>query len=854
MNRVKPIKPWTELTVAVTGMNARPDNPGPGYAVARCLREAPEFTGRIVGLGYDALDPGVYDRQVCDQAYLMPYPSTGEAVLLDRLKHIHRRERIDVLIPCLDSELPGLSRLQPQLAEMGIRMFLPDIPQIQARNKDRLGDLCHPLGIATPETKNVTQANFFYQCEQQGWSYPLMIKGVFYDAAVAHTPKQAVAIFHRIASEWGFPVLAQRYVEGNEFNLTGLGDGKGNLVAPVMMRKRGLTDKGKAWAGVTIHDPHLLKTAETLVRALKWHGPLEVEMLRDKQGQYHLLEINPRFPAWIYLSHGVDRNLPTALLRVLQEGEAPATTPAKAGTLFIRYAQEMIVALEDLETMTMNGGRGPSDPDTRPEFRPTGGRPVLFLRLIRPRRTTMNAPIDLRKTWQTPVIKPHGMGTINKFGSGGLNRDLHTDNVDGVPVAQLIEQYGSPLFVTSEDTLRSNVRRLKRSFESRYPKVIHGWSYKTNYTSAICNILHQEGSWAEVVSAFEYEKARHLGVPGDRIIFNGPNKSHRILKRAIREGARLHMDHDDELSSIETIAQGQDRIVPVALRLNFDTGYTEPWNRFGFNLESGQAWEAVQRIARHPRLRLTGLHSHIGTFILDPRAYEAQVKIMGTFMERVESETDTIIETFDIGGGFASKNALQGIYLPPDEVVPDPDQYAETICDALREATRYREARGLPRPTLILESGRAVVDDAQVLLTSVVGVKRLPDGRQGLVLDAGVNTLFTGFWYNHEVRLTRPSQGMAEETVLYGPLCMNIDVVRKSIALPPLAVGDTLLIGPVGAYNNTQWMQFIEYRPNVVLVHGGGQGMTSIVRDAEDLAVMTAQDRLPPHLASPFRS
>ncbi len=81
MSRVKPIKPWTELTVAVTGMNARPDNPGPGYAVARCLREAPEFSGRIVGLGYDALDPGVYDRQVCDQAYLLPYPSSGEADL-----------------------------------------------------------------------------------------------------------------------------------------------------------------------------------------------------------------------------------------------------------------------------------------------------------------------------------------------------------------------------------------------------------------------------------------------------------------------------------------------------------------------------------------------------------------------------------------------------------------------------------------------------------------------------------------------------------------------------------------------------------------------------------------------------
>ena len=146
-----------------------------------------------------------------------------------------------------------------------------------------------------------------------------------------------------------------------------------------------------------------------------------------------------------------------------------------------------------------------------------------------------------------------------------------------------------------------------------------------------------------------------------------------------------------------------------------------------------------------------------------------------------------------------------------------------------------------------LEQARAQNDDAQVLLTSVVGKKRLPDGRQAAILDAGTNLLFTAYWYNHKVDLAAPCRGMAEETVLFGPLCMNIDVVRNSIQLPPLQVGDTMVISPTGAYNNTQWMQFIEYRPNVVLVHESGE--VSVIREAENLAVMSAQDRLPEHLS-----
>lgn len=449
-----------------------------------------------------------------------------------------------------------------------------------------------------------------------------------------------------------------------------------------------------------------------------------------------------------------------------------------------------------------------------------------------------------KRGWEPPFITPHRHDN-NKFGRRAA-RDNCCEQIDDLDVEALTARYGSPLFIASERRLRENARRIHSAFERRYQPVVHGWSYKTNYTAAICTILHQEGSWAEVVSAFEYEKARGLGVPGNRIIFNGPNKPRAILERAIAEGARLHVDHLDELETIERIAQDRGEVVPVTLRLNFNTGYTDPWSRFGFNLESGQANSAATRVKRSPHLRLTGLHSHIGTFILEPRAYAEQVRLMCTFMKTVEAEGGGPIDTIDIGGGLPSRNALQGIYLPPEQAVPPIADFAEAVCTALEEGLA---GRVLPRPTLIFESGRAVVDDAVSLVSTVVGTKRLPNGQRAAVLDAGINVMLTALWYHHPVKLTKPKVGVPEDTVLYGPMCMNIDVMRHSVQLPPLAAGDQLVFNPVGAYNNSQWLQFIEYRPAIVLIHADGQH--SVIREAEKLEDMCRHEHRPAHLQSP---
>ena len=136
-----------------------------------------------------------------------------------------------------------------------------------------------------------------------------------------------------------------------------------------------------------------------------------------------------------------------------------------------------------------------------------------------------------KKSYERPVIKPLNSGLMNKFGT----RTEYTPvtHIDGVSVKSLIEEYGSPLFVFSERKIRENIRDAKRIFETRYPKVQFAWSYKTNYLNAICRTFHQEGSWAEVVSIFEYHKAVSNGVPPEKIIFNGPDKTDEDTKNRV---------------------------------------------------------------------------------------------------------------------------------------------------------------------------------------------------------------------------------------------------------------------------------------------------------------------------------
>ncbi len=276
----------------------------------------------------------------------------------------------------------------------------------------------------------------------------------------------------------------------------------------------------------------------------------------------------------------------------------------------------------------------------------------------------------MKPTYEKPVIIKLQTGFMNKFGSSPLYTRQIRKEIDGVAIAELTEKFGSPLFVYSERTLRQSYNDIHSQFSTRYPNVVFGWSYKTNFLQAICATLHQEGAIAEVVSEFEYDKARKLGIEGNDIIFNGPHKTIPALEKAAAEGAMINIDNLDEIYDLEKVADKLGKKLKVGMRLNMDTGIHPQWSRFGLNLDSGQALDAVKRLVRGGKLELNGLHCHIGTFILDPHAYAMEVEKMLKFDYELEDNFGFKIEYIDIGGGLPSKIKLKGTYLPPDVGVP----------------------------------------------------------------------------------------------------------------------------------------------------------------------------------------
>jgi diaminopimelate decarboxylase len=442
--------------------------------------------------------------------------------------------------------------------------------------------------------------------------------------------------------------------------------------------------------------------------------------------------------------------------------------------------------------------------------------------------------------YERPVIKKMNTGLMNKFGTR-TEYEAFT-HIDGKPVKSLISQFGSPLFVISEKQLRRNFQNAARIFKTRYPKVQFAWSYKTNYIDAVCNIFHQEGSWAEVVSGFEYNKAIDNGVPGNKIIFNGPGKSDEEIIVAAKNNSLIHIDHLDELFSLINLSEKHELKPRVAIRVNMDTGIYPKWDRFGFNFENGQAWNAIVRIMNDKNIELIGLHCHIGTFILTPSAYAIAATKLCELAFSIKAKFGRSVQYLDLGGGFPSINTLKGAYLPGSDTVPSIDQFADAITGAILGVGFKQE----DIPLLILETGRALIDDAGYLLGTVLANKRLSDGRRATILDFGVNTLFTSFWYDHKISPAQEFGEYTEDMVLYGPLCMNIDVIRESVNMPLLEKGNHVVVHKVGAYNMTQWMQFITLRPNVVLIDSDNN--THVIRKAETSDNVKSPEQLPHHL------
>ena len=461
-----------------------------------------------------------------------------------------------------------------------------------------------------------------------------------------------------------------------------------------------------------------------------------------------------------------------------------------------------------------------------------------------------------KRKYEAPNIELIQINTIGKHSILNMGTSSVFEEVDDIE--KLLNKYDSPLFLLSEKKLRSKYNEFKDAFTEEGIETIIGYSYKTNYLPALCSILKQEGAWAEVVADMEYKLARSLNIPGSRIIFNGCYKTETELNKAVSEDALINIDSFNELELLDRVAGSLGKKARTGIRINFVMG-NMPWTKFGFNYESGEAKEALEKISKKKNIKFEAIHNHSGTFNVDPKMYSKSTRIiieLAEYAKKLGLNTKII----DVGGGFPSSNKLKPQYDIPGGSKFNENtlqQFSSAIMNHLKKA-KHLFNKG--KPILILEPGRAIVDEAMQLISKVVSKKKDANGNDSIVMDAGVNILPTAYWYDFEPKLANKLNGSNNNlngktkkngsnyngpVKMYGPLCMQIDSINESVNLPSVELGDVIVFSNVGAYNLTQSMQFIQTRPAVVLLGSNG---VELIRRKETWRDIFKLDTLPKRL------
>ena len=327
------------MKIAISGLN-NTDNPAPGIPIAKSLIDEYE----LIGFSYDPNEPGNY-MGLTQKNYLMPFPSLGFEELKGRLQYIKNDVGLDAIIPNLDAELPLYIKYQKEIEDMGIKLCLPSSENFELRNKNKLDKLSKKLDITYPKTFEISSLEELKKVSEE-LEFPLMIKGNYYKAYMAYNFESAVESFYKISNEWGFPILVQEVVKGEEVNLVGVADGKGELKGAVSIKKLTTTEIGKIWTGLTIQNEKLMSIAKDFAKQTGWKGPFELECIVSMNNVY-LIEINPRFPAWVYFATEIGINLPKMVVDIMQEKDIKPQLEYPQNKMYVRFVDELVTDFTD---------------------------------------------------------------------------------------------------------------------------------------------------------------------------------------------------------------------------------------------------------------------------------------------------------------------------------------------------------------------------------------------------------------------------------------------------------------------------------------------------------------------------
>ena len=410
-----------------------------------------------------------------------------------------------------------------------------------------------------------------------------------------------------------------------------------------------------------------------------------------------------------------------------------------------------------------------------------------------------------------------------------LNESLSSKDgilhIDGVSSIDIVKQYGTPVYVMSENLIRKNMRTYVNAINKYYGG--HGmalYASKAFSAAATYKIAKEENFGIDVVSGGELYTALKVDFPTEKIHFHGNNKTNDELQMAIDNNVGcIEVDNREELLRLDELAGKSGKIMDISFRIKpgidahthefIMTGQID--SKFGVALENGEAFEIVKMASELKNVKVIGVHCHIGSQIFDVDPFILAAEVLIEFMAKLKKELNISIKNLNLGGGFGIK------YLASHDP-KDYDEYMYQVSIAIKEKITQN---GLPMPFIIVEPGRSIVGAAGTTLYTIGSVKEIKDIRTYVAVDGGMtdNIRYALYKAPYEADIANKMDLPKNKVVtIAGRCCETSDVIQEHIALQNMTAGDIMAVYSTGAYNYSMASNYNRLpKPPVVMITDG---------------------------------
>jgi diaminopimelate decarboxylase len=734
-------------------------NPQPGIGIARSLRQAYP-NAKLVGVEYSNRCSGIH-WQDFDEIWLQ---RPWDEIDLDH----HAREVRKVIdggalwISSIDLEILWFANIFP---EGHPNLLTPPRPALEGTAKPAIpahGDL--PVSVPTfVTTSELSDWEIHHFCRENDWR--VWLKGPYYEAVRISSWPGFLDGRHILSEAWATDDLfLQKHVAGYEESVM-LAAYKGELLDCVSMRKRDLTEMSKTWAGDVTEVPEDMVTAlRTFIRKTNWTGGAELEMVRDGMGKLWILEVNPRFPAWVHGSTITGRNMPAALV------EGATGVPAQEAVSRAKEFTRVVLEIPVLDKFPLSPLPEPLGHRIGHSLKHPSGLLEFANRLHKLDNDAMSQEARDRKPQGAPEVP------------ASFAEDLSGMSFEGMqtPSSLFLEGTAAEGFSTAA--------QLARRVSTDHISVHNGYSIKTNPDERLIKLAHEMGFFAEAISLHEAKKALDCGFRPDQVILNGPAK---WWQEEVYPESTFHAIFCDSLEELDAVThrveRGDIRTEFLGVRLRTPN----MGSRFGISVDTpedlGKLVDGVKRIPREVNF---GIHFHMASSNIGVGEWWHLFHAMLRWCSSVEALSGRPVELLDIGGGWFPEDIARGD--------------AERLRQAVEKVPDF-----LPHVQRIFcEPGKALAQPSMAVAMQILEIRNADSDAPEAVMDGSIAELPMYFFHPHRI-LHADDTGEFKplnrgKTKLLGRLCMEHDIVASNVELPKTAkAGDVLVFCDAGAYDRS---------------------------------------------------